>query len=354
MAQLIGSPKAQFFDTTTQEFLVGGLLYSYEAGTNIPVPTYPTMADALAGTNPNTNPIVLDARGEANVVVSGATKLVLFDSNNNQIWSVDNIDSISGDIIDSNNNILLSFTQTANAINHFNIHNAIAGSGPIIESVGDDTNIDFNLNTKGTGKLKITGDTNINGNVAVTGNTTLTGNATITGTLSVAGTNITPLPLGVVYAYVGSTVPTTYLECDGSAISRTDYAALFAIIGTSFGTGDGSTTFNLPNMQRRVIVGRGGSGTATLANTIAATGGEEAHALTSAENGPHTHSLTTSNSGGFIVASSAGLTAANIGSGAANWGIQTVPINTGSTGSGTAHNNIQPSIVMMYIIKASY
>jgi microcystin-dependent protein len=54
-------------------------------------------------------------------------------------------------------------------------------------------------------------------------------------------------PLGVIMPYGGTTVPTAWLECDGSAVSRTTYADLFAVLGTKFGPGDGSTTFNLPS-----------------------------------------------------------------------------------------------------------
>ena len=57
----------------------------------------------------------------------------------------------------------------------------------------------------------------------------------------------TAVPTGIVQAFAGSTLPDGWLLCDGSAVSRTDYAALFAVIGTTYGAGDGSTTFNLPN-----------------------------------------------------------------------------------------------------------
>ena len=76
--------------------------------------------------------------------------------------------------------------------------------------------------------------------------------------------------------------------CDGRAISRTTYAALFTAIGAAFGAGDGSTTFNLPDMRGRTPIGAGqGSG---LANRVlAATGGEENHILSTAEMPSHTH-----------------------------------------------------------------
>lgn len=65
-------------------------------------------------------------------------------------------------------------------------------------------------------------------------------------------------PCGVIQAYAGSSMPSDYWRpCNGDAVSRTDYAKLFAIIGTTFGPGDGSTTFNLPNSQNRVLVGSG-------------------------------------------------------------------------------------------------
>jgi len=59
------------------------------------------------------------------------------------------------------------------------------------------------------------------------------------------------VPAGVVQMYAGTSAPTGWLVCQGQAVSRTTYAALFAVIGTTWGTGDGSTTFNLPDTQRR-------------------------------------------------------------------------------------------------------
>lgn len=71
----------------------------------------------------------------------------------------------------------------------------------------------------------------------------------------------TIVPIGVVLPYAGSSAPTGFFLCDGSAKSRTTYASLFAIIGTTFGSGDGSTTFNIPDMRSRVPVGAGSAGT---------------------------------------------------------------------------------------------
>lgn len=151
-----------------------------------------------------------------------------------------------------------------------------------------------------------------------------------------------PVPAGVVSAFAGSVLPSGYLFCDGTAVSRTVYAALFAAIGTAFGAGDGSTTFNLPFMARRVIVGAGGTGSAVLGNAVGNSGGAESVALTAAQNGDHTH------------ATIPGYQASGVKSGSGRLGF----LNGGSTqtggvtgGAGQPHNNIQPSLVMNWIIK---
>jgi len=91
------------------------------------------------------------------------------------------------------------------------------------------------------------------------------------------------VPIGAVLAFPGATAPTGWVMCDGAAISRTDYATLFAAIGVSFGAGDGSTTFNVPDLRGRVLVGKddmGGSDASRVTSvregldgdTLAATG----------------------------------------------------------------------------------
>ena len=69
------------------------------------------------------------------------------------------------------------------------------------------------------------------------------------------------LPVGIVQAFAGSTIPTGWLLCDGSAVSRTTYASLYACIGTTYGTGNGSTTFNLPNLTDKFVEGSATAGT---------------------------------------------------------------------------------------------
>lgn len=80
------------------------------------------------------------------------------------------------------------------------------------------------------------------------------------------------VPTGVVQAYAGSTTPQGWLLCDGSAVSRTDYAALYAVIGTTYGAGNGSTTFNLPNLVDKFVEGSATSGTVKSAGLPNITG----------------------------------------------------------------------------------
>ena len=99
-----------------------------------------------------------------------------------------------------------------------------------------------------------------------------TGDTVTDGTVVWSVQSVFDAPTGVVHAFAGSTTPAGWLLCDGSAVSRTDYAALFAVIGTTYGTGDGSTTFNLPNLTDKFIEGSATSGTTKAAGLPNITG----------------------------------------------------------------------------------
>lgn len=84
-------------------------------------------------------------------------------------------------------------------------------------------------------------------------------------------------PIGTISAYGGSNAPSGWLMCDGSEVSRTEYSLLFEAIGTAYGEGDGSTTFNLPSMTGRTTIGSSAS------HALGSAGGEESHELTASE-----------------------------------------------------------------------
>lgn len=164
---------------------------------------------------------------------------------------------------------------------------------------------------------------------------------------------------GIIQMFAGATPPTGWLVCDGSAISRTTYATLFAAIGTTWGAGDGSTTFNIPDLRGRAPIGAG-TGSGLTARTLGGKLGEETHVLTAGETGlrAHTHAFTqptvkvkyskavaSGSATNHIDGSSSSSTAApmEVTGGA-------VGAVTGGEKSGSAHNNMQPSAVVNFII----
>lgn len=111
------------------------------------------------------------------------------------------------------------------------------------------------------------------------------------------GTELNPttmpnmIPTGTILQMITGTIPTGWLECNGQAISRTTYADLFQELGTLWGAGDGSTTFNVPDCRGRVILGKGQGSGLTLRDW-GDTGGEEDHTQLTGELAQHSHTLT--------------------------------------------------------------
>lgn len=154
------------------------------------------------------------------------------------------------------------------------------------------------------------------------------------------------LPVGAIIPYSGSTIPTNFLLADGSAVSRTTYSELFEAIGTTYGTGDGSTTFNLPNLKGKVPVGRDSSDTSF--DVLGETGGEKTHQLTVNEMPSHAHDTPIHSGGSQGLLGFMGLTNGSSSatlSGGSTFGVK-------NTGGSQAHNNLQPYITQNYIIKA--
>lgn len=157
------------------------------------------------------------------------------------------------------------------------------------------------------------------------------------------------LRIGTILPYTGSgsNLPVGYMLCNGTALSRTTYAELFNVIGTSFGAGDGSTTFNLPDLKGKVLTGLDENDTDF--NTLGETGGEKTHTLTTSEMPSHYHTAGKYDALGINHASVA------TGSGAtslvASGSTTSTHVITNNSGGDQAHNNLQPYVVVNYIIK---
>ena len=201
-------------------------------------------------------------------------------------------------------------------------------------------------------------------------------------------------PAGLVAPYAGSSAPAGYLLCDGTAVSRTTYATLFAVVSTTYGAGDGSTTFNIPDLKGRVIAGKEATATrltaglsAITSTTLGATGGNEAlhthtHAPTvTASQSAHYHTQpvhyhsTPDHNHGLVASYSSGTSGGTFrqgagfsafdqvatgGGGLTGWGGNdltdpttpaiTVSASNANTGAGGSQN-VQPTIILNYIIK---
>ncbi len=183
------------------------------------------------------------------------------------------------------------------------------------------------------------------------------------------------LPIGFVGDYAGSTAPSFWLLCYGQAVSRTTYAKLYDAIGETYGSGNGVTTFNLPDCRGRVVAGKddmGGTSANRLTNqtgglngdTLGATGGSETHTLTSAQVAAHTHTGTTASSGAHTHTVSAGTNAglADTFGGSQAYlftpltrttssdGAHTHTFTTDNNTGGSAHNIVQPTIIFNKMI----
>jgi microcystin-dependent protein len=158
------------------------------------------------------------------------------------------------------------------------------------------------------------------------------------------------VPPGTVTQFAGATAPTGYLLCQGQSLSTTTFGNLFNVIGYTYG-GSGSS-FLLPNLQNRVPVGKGPD---AEFDALGETGGAKTHTLTTAEMPSHTHVQNAHDhfgSWGQNFVASGGISVVAVLPGAsANYTIGATTATNQNTGGGGAHNNLQPYIVLNYIIK---
>jgi microcystin-dependent protein len=149
-------------------------------------------------------------------------------------------------------------------------------------------------------------------------------------------------PVGTIVAFAGRTAPEGWLLCDGSPIDRTEYAALFDVIGDIYGSGDETSTFNLPDLRGRTGVGAG-KGTPPTERQLADTGGAETVTLTAAQMPVHAHQTHLPGNQTDLL-----ITVSGAARGPAP-GIPSIP--TGQSGGGEPHENMPPFIALNYIIK---
>jgi microcystin-dependent protein len=195
-------------------------------------------------------------------------------------------------------------------------------------------------------------------------------------------------PIGTLLPFAGSSAPSGWLIADGSAVSRTTYAALFAVCGTTYGAGNGTTTFNVPNLTNRIPVGSGGSysrgntgGAASVAllwaempvhnhnlsSASVGSAGSHSHGGSTGFEGDHSHGVGNQSTRSDILAGGGTTTASNGGGSTGGGGGHSHSVSTdsqgghghslaGSTdnaGSGNSHENMPPFVAMPYIIRAS-
>ena len=355
---------AQFFDSNGTP-LAGGLLYVYTAGTTTPATTWTTSAGTVA----NTNPIVMNAAGRTPFEIwlnSGVTyKFALYTSTGVLIGTYDNIPAID-DPTAFNNLITVTGTNTL-----------IGTSVPPYTSYVAGMTLSFIPVNTNTGAVTIDVDGLGAKNLFVGSATPMVGGELVAGQiaqLQYDGTRFqlmniqSAIPVGSVMAFGRASPPAGWLAANGSAVSRTTYAALFAAIGTAFGAGNGTTTFTLPDLRDRVAIGSG-----TL-YALAATGGSKdaivvshTHTGTTAAGGSSSGSISGGISGDFGVfnAASGTFTTASATSnrvqGAAGGGgfytanlsipTHTHTLTTDSTGSSGTNANLPPYVALLQCIK---
>ena len=313
MTQAYLSPilqNAQFSDDGT--FLNGGLIWFYAAGTSTPLTAY----QDGAATTPWPNPIVLNARGETGgeIWLDGIYKLVLQgaplvgETNGPAISTFDNIYGI-------------------NAPTSFAPPYVFAGTS----TSQSNTDIFMGWNGVNFTASQDTTDFGANWPINITGS---------------AG------PIGHVAAYAGNVVPLGYLECNGAAVSRTTYVNLFGVCGILYGAGDGTTTFNLPDLRGYFVRGWDDSAGVDVGRVLGSTQADLVGPITDPghkhTDAGHTHSDTGADS---TYGGTSGLDSMQSWTGTHTTGSGVADIQSNTTGITGGTETRPKNVAMMYIIK---
>jgi microcystin-dependent protein/uncharacterized protein YaiE (UPF0345 family) len=217
----------------------------------------------------------------------------------------------------------------------------------------DDLNFRIRDETSNTDRLNIDSSGNVGiGTTSPTETLHVNGNLKVTGSVEVGASGFN-VSTGFILAFGVAAPPSGWLACNGSAVSRTTYSALYALIGTTYGAGNGSSTFNVPDLRGRTLIGTDGlaagsftSNLGTLDN-IGGIGGAQNHTLTTAQMPAHTHSQ--SEESRFV---GGGGNSLWLGRGnGSRYSLKSKLPDITSTGGGESHNTVQPSLAISYLIK---
>ena len=187
------------------------------------------------------------------------------------------------------------------------------------------------------------------------------GNAQVTAAKLAA--DVITVPAGITMPFAGTVAPAGYIFCFGQDVSRTTYPALFTAIQETYGAGDSVNTFGLPDLRGRVVAGQdnmGGTSAERLTNqtggldgdTLGATGGAETHTLSIAQMPTHNHTGTVTLRANFEAGTGpSNLTPLGTGDARFDGRASKPPLDIDNTGGGGAHNNVQPTFILNYVIK---
>ena len=269
--------------------------------------------------------------------------------------------------------IVTGGTSTAFTVTSYQIFNSLANmSGQVIAFSPHATNgatVTLNVDGLGAKPLRSAPSVELQAGTLIAGTpyTALYNNSDAVWYLQNFFVSPYSVPLGAGLDYWGATAPSSvFALAQGQAISRTTYASLFTLFSTTYGVGDGSTTFNIPDKVGRVSAMLD-AGSARISSTyfggnpanLGAVGGLESHTLTTAQLAAHSHGVTdpghTHTTTGYIGSVNGGSTAGSAST-PTSTGVPVIAsatrvISINNAGSGNAHNNVQPTIISNHIIR---